>query len=49
MINRSNESFRFGSVKGEKGTEFRFGSGKSEKRIESIDEEKKINIKEDSL
>lgn len=41
-INRSNESFRFGSVKGEKGTEqkgieLRFGSGKSEKRIESID------------
>lgn len=41
-INRSNESFRFGSVKGEKGTEqkgmeFRFDSGKSEKRIESID------------
>lgn len=53
-INRSNESSRPGSAKGEKGMEqkgreSRPGSGKSEKRTEPTDQDKKTNTKEDSL
>nr|XP_034309454.1 glutamic acid-rich protein-like [Crassostrea gigas] len=53
-INRSNESSRPGSAKGEKGTEqkgteSRPGSGKSEKRTEPTDQDKKTNTKEESL